>query len=126
MLPATLAALPFPDIDPIIFQIGPLAIRWYALAYIAGLMLGWKYIVRLVRRDGDSAAMSEMQVDDFLVWATIGVVLGGRLAMCCFIDPVFTWITRRKSLRSGKVVCPSTAVCWASRLPWCCIAVNIT
>ena len=89
MLPATLAALPFPDIDPVIFQIGPLAIRWYALAYIAGLMLGWKYIVRLVRRDGDSAAMSEVQVDDFLVWATIGVVLGGRLGYVLFYRPGF-------------------------------------
>ncbi|MBT6384714.1 MAG: prolipoprotein diacylglyceryl transferase, partial [Alphaproteobacteria bacterium] len=84
-----LAALQFPQIDPIIFQIGPLAIRWYALAYIAGLMLGWKYIVRLVRRDGDKAAMSEVQVDDFLVWATIGVVLGGRLGYVLFYRPGF-------------------------------------
>jgi len=87
MLLSILAALQFPDIDPIIFQIGPLAIRWYALAYIAGLMLGWKYVVRLVRRDGDSAAMSEIQVDDFLVWATFGVVLGGRLGYVLFYKP---------------------------------------
>ena len=87
MLSSILAALQFPDIDPIIFQIGPLAIRWYALAYIAGLMLGWKYIVRLVRRDGDGAAMSEIQVDDFLVWATFGVVLGGRLGYVLFYKP---------------------------------------
>jgi phosphatidylglycerol---prolipoprotein diacylglyceryl transferase len=89
MLLSTLAALPFPDIDPIIFQIGPLAIRWYALAYIAGLMLGWKYVVRLVRHDGDKAALSEVQVDDFLVWATIGVVLGGRLGYVLFYRPGF-------------------------------------
>ena len=89
MLLSLLAALQFPQIDPIIFQIGPLAIRWYALAYIAGLMLGWKYIVRLVRRDGDKAAMSEVQVDDFLVWATIGVVLGGRLGYVLFYRPGF-------------------------------------
>ena len=89
MLLSLLATLQFPDIDPIIFQIGPLAIRWYALAYIAGLMLGWKYIVRLVRRDGDKAAMSEVQVDDFLVWATIGVVLGGRLGYVLFYRPGF-------------------------------------
>ena len=89
MLSSVVAALPFPDIDPIIFQIGPLAIRWYALAYIAGLMLGWKYVVRLVRQDDDKAAMTIVQVDDFLVWATVGVVLGGRLGYVLFYRPEF-------------------------------------
>jgi len=84
-----LASLTFPNIDPIIFQIGPLALRWYALSYIAGLMLGWRFLVVRVRRAGDKAAMSEIQVDDFLVWATLGVVLGGRLGYVLFYRPEF-------------------------------------
>ncbi len=84
-----LAALPFPAIDPVLIQIGPLAIRWYALAYIAGLILGWKFIVARVRSAGDGAAMSEPMVDDFLVWATLGVVLGGRLGYIVFYRPDF-------------------------------------
>ena len=82
-----LASLNFPDIDPIIFQIGPFALRWYALAYIAGLMLGWRFLVVRVRRAGAGAAMSEIQVDDFLVWATLGTVLGGRLGYVLFYRP---------------------------------------
>jgi len=79
--------IPFPDIDPIIFQIGPFALRWYALAYIAGLMLGWRFLIVRVRSLGDHAAMNEVQVDDFLVWATLGVVLGGRLGYVFFYRP---------------------------------------
>ena len=77
--------MPFPDIDPIIFQIGPFAIRWYALAYIAGLMLAWRYC--LVLTDRTPGTMTRLQLDDFLVWATIGVVIGGRLGYVTFYQP---------------------------------------
>jgi phosphatidylglycerol:prolipoprotein diacylglycerol transferase len=77
--------MPFPDIDPILIQIGPFAVRWYALAYIAGLLLGWRYCLMLTNRPPQ--AMTREQLDDFLVWATIGVVIGGRLGYVVFYQP---------------------------------------
>lgn len=81
-----LLALPFPAIDPVIISVGPLAIRWYALAYIVGLVLGWQMAMRLARAPGSPA--SPEQVDGFLVWATLGVVLGGRLGYVLFYNPM--------------------------------------
>jgi len=81
-LALTLATIPFPDIDPVLVHIGPFAIRWYALAYIAGLLIGWWAMRRLVRRP--PAVATAEQVDDFLTWATLGVVLGGRLGYVLF------------------------------------------
>ena len=81
----TLPVIPFPTIDPVLIEIGPFAIRWYALAYIAGLLLGWRYVLRLARRPG--SAVEPKQADDFLLWATLGVVLGGRLGYVLFYNP---------------------------------------
>ena len=75
-------ALVFPEIDPVIVQIGPLAIRWYALAYIAGLFVGLWYMRWMVKRP--PALMTPSQVDDFLLWALGGVVIGGRLGYVIF------------------------------------------
>ena len=75
----------FPQIDPVIVQIGPFGIRWYAMAYIAGLVLGWRLMRRLVTMP--PAVASSLQVDDFLTWATLGVVLGGRLGYVLFYQP---------------------------------------
>src|SRR5487761_2635582 len=77
----------FPQFDPVIVQVGPLAIRWYALAYITGLVLGWRLVRRLAQRA--PAVASPEQVDDFLTWATLGVVLGGRLGYVLFYQPGF-------------------------------------
>ncbi|MBO6824835.1 MAG: prolipoprotein diacylglyceryl transferase [Sneathiella sp.] len=77
----------YPEIDPIIFSIGPIAIRWYALAYIAGLIIGWRLMIRFAKAPG--SAVTAEQVDDFLVWATLGVVLGGRLGYVLFYKPAF-------------------------------------
>jgi phosphatidylglycerol:prolipoprotein diacylglycerol transferase len=74
----------FPD-ERVLVQIGPLAIRWYALAYIISLILGWRIMRQLVRRFPPVA--TELQVDDFLTWATLGVVLGGRLGYVLFYQP---------------------------------------
>ncbi len=77
----------FPNIDPVLLQIGPLAIRWYSLAYIFGLVLGWRYMRSLARSVPDLA--SDLDVDDFLAWATFGVILGGRLGYVLFYKPEF-------------------------------------
>jgi len=77
----------FPEIDPIIFSIGPVAIRWYALAYIAGLIIGWRLMIRFANAPGSQ--VSAEQVDDFLVWATLGVIFGGRLGYVLFYKPAF-------------------------------------
>ncbi len=85
-----LAALPFPDIDPIALSIGPLAIHWYGIAYVVGILFGWWYSKRLVSDpllwpDGKPPMRPE-DVDDFLVWAAIGIVLGGRVGYVLFYD----------------------------------------
>jgi phosphatidylglycerol:prolipoprotein diacylglycerol transferase len=75
----------FPQFDPVIVQIGPFGIRWYALAYITGLVLGWRLLRRLVQQP--PAVATAVQADDFLTWATLGVVLGGRLGYVLFYQP---------------------------------------
>ncbi|MCB1555832.1 MAG: prolipoprotein diacylglyceryl transferase, partial [Alphaproteobacteria bacterium] len=75
-------ALSFPQIDPVALSIGPLDIRWYALAYLVGFLLGWRYalyIAGLTKGKIDKAAL-----DDFFPWAIIGVILGGRLGYVLF------------------------------------------
>lgn len=80
-------AIAYPHIDPIAIALGPFAIRWYAIAYIIGLVLGWRYVKWLVTKPPH--AMRELDVDDFLVWATLGVVLGGRLGYVLFYKPLY-------------------------------------
>jgi len=86
--------LPFPDIRPEIFSFGPItvgdfafgpfAIRWYALAYIAGLVVGWRYCLAVAKKPPLVARPPD--IDDFLVWATLGVVLGGRTGYVLFYN----------------------------------------
>ncbi|MFZ0208801.1 MAG: prolipoprotein diacylglyceryl transferase [Roseiarcus sp.] len=82
--------LPFPLINPILVQWGPLAIRWYALAYIVGLIAGWAVIRRVVADDslwGGATRPSRDSIDDLLVYCALGVVIGGRLGNVLFYDP---------------------------------------
>ena len=72
----------FPAIDPVLVHLGPLAIRWYALAYIAGIVIGWQWMKRLVVLG--PAVATRQQVDDFVTWAVLGVILGGRLGYVLF------------------------------------------
>ena len=76
--------IPFPSIDPVLISFGPVAIRWYSLAYIAGLLLGWRLLRRLVLSTPDVAGPGD--ADDYLVWATLGVILGGRLGYVLFYN----------------------------------------
>ena len=108
--------IPYPTIDPVAIEIGPLVIRWYALAYVAGLVVGWWYIRRIVDRraraklgDLDKVAadvpeddrervrrerirragiMTKQDVDDAVFWVTLGVILGGRLGYVIFYKPL--------------------------------------
>ncbi|MEK9831570.1 MAG: prolipoprotein diacylglyceryl transferase [Rhodospirillaceae bacterium] len=77
--------IPFPAFDPVAIEIGPLVVRWYALAFIAGLLAGWGYMVMLLRRPPDT--MTAQQVGDFFSWAIIGVIAGGRLGFVGFYQP---------------------------------------
>jgi phosphatidylglycerol:prolipoprotein diacylglycerol transferase len=84
--------LPFPMIDPVLVEIGPLPIRWYALAYIAGLALGWAYAQRLVARDalwGGTPRPTRESLDDLLVFVALGVIVGGRLGHVLFYERAF-------------------------------------
>ena len=88
-----LAALPFPDIDPALFTIRlfgmQFALRWYALAYIAALLIGWWLVVRLMKRPalwGGSAPMTPKQPEELLTWMVFGVILGGRLGFVFFYN----------------------------------------
>ena len=81
----TLLAIPFPDIKPEIFSIGPFAVRWYALAYIAGLVIGWQIMRRVCTQP--PKVLKPEKIDDFLLWAALGVILGGRLGYVLFYKP---------------------------------------
>ena len=84
------SALPFPNIDPVLISLGPIAIRWYALAYIAGILIGWLYVRYLIRRErlwGGPAPLTVTDFDDFIVWVTLGIVLGGRIGYVLFYNP---------------------------------------
>jgi phosphatidylglycerol:prolipoprotein diacylglycerol transferase len=78
----TLFVLPFPAIDPVLVEIGPFALRWYALAYIAGIVLGWWLARRLVALA--PVAATREQVDDLVTWVTLGIILGGRFGYVLF------------------------------------------
>ena len=81
----------FPEFDPVIFSIGPVAIRWYALAYVAGILLGWRYAAMLARRESlwlpQKPPVSLPQIDDLVLWITLGVIGGGRLGYALFYKP---------------------------------------
>ena len=77
--------MPFPDISPIALELGPIAIRWYALAYLAGIIIGWRYCMAMAKRLSTGVTANDM--DDFMVWAVAGVIIGGRLGQVIFYHP---------------------------------------
>jgi phosphatidylglycerol---prolipoprotein diacylglyceryl transferase len=82
----------FPVFDPIAVQIGPFAIRWYALAYISGIVLGWIYARSLLKNErlwNGPAPISLLQLDDFILWVTIGIIVGGRTGYVLFYNLPF-------------------------------------
>lgn len=72
-------------LDPVLLHLGPFALRWYSLAYLAGIVLGWRYLIRLTRED--DAPLGPSDADELVTWATIGIIAGGRLAYVVFYEP---------------------------------------
>jgi phosphatidylglycerol:prolipoprotein diacylglycerol transferase len=84
-----LFVIPYPSIDPVLVHIGPLAIRWYALAYIFGILIGWLYARAILRTRSywpGKAPFDVNDFDDFILWVTIGIILGGRVGYVLFYN----------------------------------------
>jgi len=90
---AVLPVIPYPKIDPVLISIGPFAVRWYALAYIVGIIAGWFYaraIVASQRLWGGPAPLTVLDFDDFVIWITLGIIIGGRTGYVLFYNlPLF-------------------------------------
>lgn len=87
-----LFAIPYPVIDPVLVNVGPFPIRWYALAYVAGIVLGWAYAKALVASDalwGGRRRPTSDSIDDLVVYVAIGIVAGGRLGYVLFYNPAY-------------------------------------
>ena len=85
-----LLVIPFPAFNPVLVSIGPIVVRWYALAYIVGILLGWLYARMLIRNEqlwAGVPAMSVRDYDDFVLWVTLGIILGGRIGYVLFYNP---------------------------------------
>src|ERR1700720_1931918 len=90
--PMPLFVIPFPAFDPVLVRLGPLAVRWYALAYIVGILAGWLYARRLIRSErywGGPAPLTAVDFDDFVLWVTLGIILGGRIGYVLFYNPSY-------------------------------------
>jgi len=87
----TLLALSFPNFDPVAFAIGPISVKWYGLSYMAGLLIGWWYVRKLLQTPriwaGGQAPFDASRVDDLLIYMTLGVIIGGRLGSVLFYEP---------------------------------------
>ena len=89
MLPLLIA---FPVFDPVAIAIGPIVIRWYALAYIGGIVFGWIYARSLVKNEelwGGPAPITLALLDDFILWVTVGIIVGGRTGYVLFYNLPF-------------------------------------
>lgn len=89
----SLLAIPYPDIDPVAFSLGPVSVKWYGLAYMAGLLLGWWYVKKLVTTNrlwrNNQSPLNANMMDDLLLVVTLGVVVGGRLGHVLFYEPSY-------------------------------------
>jgi phosphatidylglycerol---prolipoprotein diacylglyceryl transferase len=84
-----LPVIPFPAINPVLISIGPFAVRWYALAYIVGIIAGWFYARAVIARArfwGGPAPLTVADYDDFIIWVTLGIIAGGRIGYVLFYN----------------------------------------
>ncbi len=121
-------AILFPDLSPIAFEAGPIVIRWYGLAYLAGILLGWRYALYLIKLPVHAKAVTRIQIDDFIIWVFLGIFLGGRLGYILFYnfpayahDPVAVFKVWQggMSFHGGAmgVICAIFAFCWKYKIP---------
>ncbi|MEO1240592.1 MAG: prolipoprotein diacylglyceryl transferase [Pseudomonadota bacterium] len=107
-------SIPYPNIDPILIKIGPLPIRWYSLAYIAGIAGGWWYLTRLIANaklwSKKGAPITRLLLDDVLFWVAIGVIAGGRLGYVLFYEPAL--LTKAWEPLFGVVPFPPALMLW--------------
>lgn len=101
-----LAVLTYPAIDPVAIEIGPLSIKWYGISYLAGLVVGWWYIRRLISTphlwfNGKSPLTLE-QADDLLLWVTLAVIVGGRLGQVLLYDPGYYFANPAEILKTWR------------------------
>ena len=105
--------LTHPNFDPIVFSIGPLAVRWYGLMYLLAFAAFWWLGMRRIKVG--LAPLVREQLDDLLFGGIVGVILGGRLGYVLFYKPAYYFSHPRRSSRSGRAACRSTEVssaCW--------------
>jgi phosphatidylglycerol:prolipoprotein diacylglycerol transferase len=108
-------------LDPVLFEWGWLKIRWYSLAYLAGILIGWWYLLKLIDRPG--APMARRHADDLVFYATLGVILGGRLGYVLFYRPEFYFSDPMQILRiwdggmsfHGGVIGTTLGILWLAR-----------
>ena len=127
-----LNVIPFPQIDPVLVSIGPFAIRWYALAYIVGILGGWFYARAIVRSEalwGGKAPLTVTDYDDFILWVTLGIILGGRIGYVLFynapyfvehpVEIVQLW-KGGMSFHGGFLGCVAAVLlfAWRRGIPW--------
>ena len=88
MLSAAADAISYRDLglSPIVLDLGWFQLRWYSLGYLAGIILGWWYLLKLIDQPG--APMARRHVDDMVFYATLGIILGGRLGYVIFYKPM--------------------------------------
>ncbi len=122
-----LPIIPYPAINPILISIGPFAVRWYALAYIVGIIAGWFYARALIASErlwGGPAPFTVLDFDDFVIWITLGIILGGRTGYVLFYNlplfaahpvQIFELWTGGMSFHGGVLGCAVAIVLFALR-----------
>jgi phosphatidylglycerol---prolipoprotein diacylglyceryl transferase len=122
-----LTVLPYPHINPVLVSIGPFAVRWYALAYIVGIIAGWFYARAIIASQkvwGGPAPITIADFDDFIIWITLGIILGGRIGYVLFYNlphfaahpaEIFELWTGGMSFHGGVLGCIVATIAFALR-----------